>query len=108
MRTYLVQVAYTPEAWANMVRNPQNREDLVRPAVEALGGALHHVWFCFGDYDVVALVDMPEEIDAAAFAMGVVGAGAVKAFKTTPLMTADETVEAMRKAGKMAYRPPAG
>ena len=37
MPHYLLQVAYTPEAWATMVKNPQNREDAVRPAVEKLG-----------------------------------------------------------------------
>ncbi|TML57805.1 MAG: GYD domain-containing protein, partial [Actinobacteria bacterium] len=31
MPHYLLQVAYTPEAWANMVKNPQNREDAVSP-----------------------------------------------------------------------------
>ena len=40
MPHYLLQVAYTPEAWANMVKNPQNREDAVSPAVQKLGGAI--------------------------------------------------------------------
>ena len=38
MPQYLVQVAYTPESWAKMVKNPQSRLEAVRPAVESLGG----------------------------------------------------------------------
>ena len=33
MPHYLLQVAYTPEAWAMMSKNPQNRLEAVRPAV---------------------------------------------------------------------------
>ena len=40
MPHYLVQAAYTPEAWAAQVKNPQDRAEVVRPAIEALGGKL--------------------------------------------------------------------
>jgi len=32
--------------------------------------------------------------------------GAVKAIKTTPLMTIEESMEAMRKANGIGYQPP--
>lgn len=106
MPHYLIQVAYTPDAWAAMVDNPQNRQEMVRPAVEALGGRFDHCWLSFGDYDLVGIVELPENVDAAAFAVGVTAKGACKALKTTPLLTMDEGVEAMRKAQKLTYKPP--
>jgi len=76
MSSYLLQAAYTPEAWANLVAQPQDRIDAVRPVVEKLGGKVVHGWFAFGDYDVVAIIDMPTNVDAAAFSIAAASAGA--------------------------------
>ena len=106
MAYYMFQAAYTPEAWATMVRNPQNRAELVRPVVESLGGRWVDAWLAFGDYDVVVIAELPDNVSAAAFSLAVNAGGALKAAKTTPLMTIDEGIEAMRKAGGAGYRPP--
>jgi uncharacterized protein with GYD domain len=106
MAKFLIQVAYTPDAWAAMVAEPQNRYEAVKPAIESLGGHFLHSWLSFGDYDLVGIAEFPENADAAAFSVGVTARGAVKAFKTTPLLDMEEGVEAMRKAQKLDYRPP--
>jgi uncharacterized protein with GYD domain len=106
--SYLIQLAYTPDAWAAMVKQPQNRLEAVRPVVEQLGGKFEHAWLAFGEYDIVGVVEMPENTDAAAFAMAIAAAGAAKAFKTTPLLSVEEGVEAMRKAQGTGYRRPGG
>ena len=108
MASYMVQVAYTPEAWGTLLKNPQNRMEAVRPAIEKLGGRIEGVWLSFGEYDTVLIAQMPDNVSAAAFSMAVSAGGAVKALKTTPLMTAEEGQEAMRKASSSGYRPPAG
>ena len=38
--------------------------------------------------------------------MVVSASGAFKAFKTTPLLSAEEGMAAMKKAGKLNYKPP--
>ena len=106
MAHYLVQVAYTPEAWANMVKNPQDRISAVTLVVERLGGTMVSGWLAFGDYDVVGICDMPDNVSAAAFSIAASAGGSVKAFKTTPLLSIAEAVEAMRKAGGAGYSPP--
>ena len=40
MPLYMYQLSYTPEAVAALVREPQDRAEAVRPAIEALGGKL--------------------------------------------------------------------
>lgn len=42
----------------------------------------------------------------AAFVLVPAARGAVKALKTTPLMTIEEGIEAMRKASCTGYHPP--
>ena len=108
MPTYLLQLAYTPDAWAAMVNQPQNRVEAVRPVVEKLGGKLEHGWLAFGEYDAVVVVEMPENADAAAFAMAIAAGGAMKTIKTTPLLSVEEGIEAMRKAQGAGYRRPGG
>jgi uncharacterized protein with GYD domain len=101
-------VAYTPDAWAAQLKNPQNRLEIVSQFMERLGGRFESAYLAFGEYDIVAITDLPDNVSAAAASMVVSAAGAVKAIKTTPLMTIDEGIQAMRKGGEAAasYRPP--
>lgn len=105
MAYYLLQVAYTPEGTAALISNPQDRSAAVRAPIEKLGGKMERFWLAFGDYDVVGIVDMPNNVSAAAFAMAVSAGGSCKAVKTTPLLTAEEGMEAMKKAATCGYRP---
>ena len=108
MAYYMVQAAYTAEAVAAMVKKPEDRGEAIRPVVEKLGGKLVGIWFCFGEYDVVGISELPDNVSAAAFAFAVSQGGKVKALKTTPLMTGSEAVRAMKKAGGAGYRAPGG
>jgi uncharacterized protein with GYD domain len=104
MPFFLHQASYTPEAWARLVASPQDRLDAVRGPIEKLGGRIHTFYFAFGDHDVVAITEMPDNVSAAAISIAFAAGGAVRNTKTTPLMTTAETVEALKKAGSSGYR----
>ena len=106
MAHYLFQVSYTSDAWAAQVKNPQNRIEAVRPVIERLGGKIEAPYLAFGEYDVVLTVEFPDNVSAAALSLTVSAGGAVKAIKTTPLMTVEEGVEALKRAGGAGYQPP--
>ena len=106
MAYFLLQGAYTAEAWKTLVNNPVNRTEAIRPAVERLGGQIESTYFAFGEYDVVLILRMPDNVSAAAFSFAVAAGGAFKAHKTTPLMSMEEGLEALRRAGDTGYRPP--
>jgi uncharacterized protein with GYD domain len=106
MTRYLFQVAYTPEAWAAQIKSPQNRLEQIRPAVESLGGKLESMYYAFGEYDVVALADFPDDVSAAAFSLSASAGGAIKSIRTTPLMMVEDGMNAMKKAAGSGYRPP--
>jgi uncharacterized protein with GYD domain len=108
MPLYMSQFAYTPEAWAAQIKNPQNRvETAARPSCEAAGGKLVGAWLCFGEYDAVLIADMPDAESHASLVMAIAAGGSMKAAKTTELMTGAQAVEALKKAGKVAkvYKP---
>lgn len=106
MPSYLIQAAYTGEAWGAQTRTPQNVVDRIGPIVKGLGGSIESAYYAFGEYDVVAIIQFPDSVSAAAFSLAASAGGAIKALKTTPLMSIDEGMEAMRKAGAAGYRPP--
>ena len=106
MALYMIQFAYTAEAWATLAKNPQDRSIPVRELVQKLGGRLVGVYYCFGEYDGVVLADLPDDISAIATSLAAVSPGHVKAIKTTKLFTVEETMEAMRKAGSLGYQGP--
>lgn len=106
MARYLVQASYTREAISTLVKNPEDRAGAIRPVVEGLGGKLEAFYFSFGDYDIVAIADLPDNVTMAALSMAVSCGGAVSSFNTTTLLTMEEGVAAMKKAGSIGYKSP--
>src|ERR671936_406322 len=104
MPIYLQQVAYSPEGWEALVNKPEDRIEAVRPAIEKLDRKIVNAWFAFGQYDVVVVVDMPDNVGAAAIAMAFAAGGACKSVQTTPLLSVKEAVEALKKASTSGYR----
>jgi uncharacterized protein with GYD domain len=103
---FLLQGSYTSESWKGLVNNPTDRIAVVRPVVEKLGGKLEHAWFSFGEYDLVTVLQLPDNVSAAAFSLAIGAGGGFKAHKTTPLLTIADGIEAMKKAATSGYKPP--
>ena len=108
MAHYLIQVSYSKEGIGQLVANPQDREAAVRPIVEGMGGKLLSLYYAFGEYDAIVIAELPDNATAAALAMAVGGSAGIASYRTTPLLTVSEAMEAMRKAGGTGYRSPAG
>lgn len=105
MSSYLVQASYTTEAMASLIKNPQNRMEVVRKSVENLGGKLVGGWMSFGDYDIVLIAELPDLVSAAAIAVAAAAGGSLKSIKTTPLLSSDEAIAAAKKAANSGYTP---
>ena len=105
MPHYLHQVTYSREGWEALLAHPQNRIEAVRPAIEKLGGKIEAAWFAFGEYDVLIIAELPDNVSAAAISMAFAGGGACKAVQTTPLMSPEQALQAFKKAAECGYRP---
>ncbi|MGB6745075.1 MAG: GYD domain-containing protein [Terracidiphilus sp.] len=105
MPSYLLQVSYTPEALSALIADPQNRADAVRKPIEHLGGRVINSWLSFDEYDLVTVIEMPDNVSAAAFALAISAGGSLKAVKTTPLLTLEEGLKAMELAATSGYEP---
>lgn len=108
MPAYLIQALYTSQAWGAQVRHPQNVVERIESAITKLGGRIESVYYSFGEYDIIALVHFPDNQRAAGFELAVSAGGAVQRIHTTPLLTVEEALGAMRQAAGSTYRPPSG
>ncbi|MEM8790501.1 MAG: GYD domain-containing protein [Pseudomonadota bacterium] len=110
MAYYLFQARYSRPAIQAMIDEPQNREEAARPLIEALGGKLLSLFFCFGQEDVLAIIEAPDDKTAAASSMILGASGAFSAGATTKLLSAAEAMEAMgiAKQAQGIYSPATG
>ena len=106
MPMYLTRFSYTPEAWARMIKNPEDRRNAARSYIESVGGKFHGFWYAFGEYDGYNLWEAPDNVSMAAVAIALGGGGALSKSETTVLLTVEETLEALGRASSVGYRPP--
>jgi uncharacterized protein with GYD domain len=106
MPLYLTRFSYTPETWATLIGNPEDRREAARSYIESVGGKLHGFWYAFGEHDGYNLWEAPDNVSMAAVALAISGGGALSSFETTVLLTIEETMDALRKAEQVTYRSP--
>jgi uncharacterized protein with GYD domain len=106
MSLYLSRFSYTPETWARMIGNPEDRRGAASAYIESVGGTLHGFWYAFGEHDGYTLWEAPDDVSMAAVALAIGSGGALSSIETTVLLTVEDTIEALRKAGEVGYRAP--
>jgi uncharacterized protein with GYD domain len=106
MPLYLTRFSYTPETWARLIKNPEDRRRAAETYIQSVGGKLHGFWYAFGPQDGYTLWEAPDNVSMAAVALALAAGGAISPLETTVLMTVEETMEAMGRAQQVRYRPP--
>ena len=69
MASFMVQVSYTSEALSALIAKPQDRAGHIGKVIAGLGGKLVGSWLAFGDHDLVMIVEMPNNVSAAALSL---------------------------------------
>ena len=106
MPLYLTRFSYTPATWARLISNPEDRRQAAQTYIESAGGTLHGFWYAFGADDGYTLWEAPDNVSMAAVALAIGAGGALSSSQTTVLLTVEETIEALHKAGQVQYRAP--
>ena len=103
MGKYLIQGSYTAEGIKGVLKEGgTGRREAVSAALKSLGGKIESMYYAFGDTDVYVIIEAPDNVTAAALAMGVSATGTV-GVKTTVLLTVEEIDQAGKKT--LSYRP---
>ena len=106
MTLYLTRFSYSAETWSRLTKNPEDRREAARKYIESVGGKLHGFWYAFGSFDGYNLWEAPDNVSMAAVAIAISGGGALTKFETTPLLTVEETMDALRRAQEVGYKAP--
>ena len=105
MPLYMYQAAYTAESLAAQMKDPQDRLAVVGKQMESTGVKIITGGYCFGEYDVVAIMEAPNDTAAAGVAVAVAAGGAVRNGQTTRLLDGNEWIAALKNAATVGYQP---
>src|SRR3712207_9285371 len=104
MPLYLTRFSYTPETWARLIANPEDRRQAAQTYIESVGGKLHGFWYAFGAHDGYTLWEAPDNVSMAAVALSLSSGGGISSLGTTVPLTVGETLEAVGRGGRAGYR----
>jgi len=104
MPKYLIQASYLPEGTRGLVsEGGSKRRDAATKAIKAAGGKVEAFYFAFGEHDAYLVVDLPDNVSAAAASLAINTTGVVRT-TTTVLLTPAELDAAVQKT--VPYRAP--
>jgi len=106
MPKYLITASYTAEGLKGLLKEGgSSRRAMVQKLAESVGGKLESLYYTFGEHDVIAIYDVPDNTTATALSLTVGASGLVR-ITTTPLVTPEEVDAATKKP--VSYRGPGG
>ena len=99
MPMYIAQFAYTPQAWAALIRAPQDRAGASDTLLRHVGGHLIGLYYTPGaEYDGFALFEAPDDTAAAAVEIADVAVGHLRANRLLRVLSPQEMKTALQQA----------
>jgi len=106
MPKYLITANYVGDGVRGLMADGgSKRVEAVTALIGSLGGTVESFYFAFGDTDAYVIVDLPDNVSAAAGSLAASASGAVTS-NITVLLSPEEVDEAAAKSP--SYRPPGG
>ena len=104
MPKYLIHASYTGEGVKGLLKEGgSKRKAAAETAIKIVGATLEALYFAFGDEDIVAIIDGPDNATMAAASLAINASGAVT-LKTTALLTPEEIDKATQVS--VSYKAP--
>ena len=108
MPKYVILFSVTSDTLSRFIDRPEDRRGPVNAIAQAVGGKLESYYWMFGQYDGLAILDIPNSESAAAAALAAASSGAFRHVETHELIEADNLVKVLERAkqARPSYRPP--
>jgi uncharacterized protein with GYD domain len=108
MAKFAMFFSYTPNTWAQMMKNPGDRLAASRAAIEPLGGRIEALYFMFGEWDGFSIIEVDDSDTAAAISIGISSTGAFSKVETRQLIAPEDLPAVLNRAaaGVERYSPP--
>ena len=104
MTLYLIEETITSQAAAAIMKKPHDRAEAIRPIFESVGGKLEHYYVAYSENTIYLLAEIPDQESLAAIIWAFQAGGGPMSIKATPLMTATEALNVMKRAGSLGYQ----
>jgi len=100
MKKYLIKASYNANGTKGLIEDGgSRRKSEVQKMVEGMGGKLESFYFAFGEHDAYVIIELPDDISAAAVGLGVNSSGMVS-ISTTVLLSPEDIDKASKKSVK--------
>lgn len=106
MAKYLIELVTTTEGARGILKNPEDRSEAVRPLFEAAGCKLEQYYISLSGNMIYLIVESPDQQSLYTILTVVQAGGAASSIKSTPIITASDAVDVLKKSASLAYRPP--
>ena len=108
MAKSVILFSVTGDTLRQFIDNPEDRRAPVSQLAELAGGKLESYYWMFGQYDGLAIFEMPDSATTAALSLAAASSGAFRHVETHELIAADDLVGVLQKAKTLrpGYRPP--
>jgi uncharacterized protein with GYD domain len=104
MAKYMIQASYSAEGVRGVLKEGgSSRRATIAELAKNAGGSMEAFYFAFGREDVFVILDLPDNVAAAALSMAVAASGLTRC-KVVVLLTPEEIDASTRM--KATYRPP--
>ncbi len=108
MPHYLGQFTYHRKTWAALMKQPEDRAEVVARSMAHVDARLIGFYYCHGKYDGLMIFEAADDTVAKAVAIAGVGAGHLKDLEVTRLLSVGESLSDMQIAGRGKLPVPAG
>ena len=104
MKKYLIKGTYSPDGTKGLIQEGgSGRKIAIEKMLAVMNGKVESFYYAFGEHDVYLVVELPDDISAAAIALRVNAAGLVR-ISITVLLTPEDIDAATNKS--VTYRAP--
>jgi uncharacterized protein with GYD domain len=103
---FVTRFSYTPETWARLREQPEDRSEAARESIEAAGGKLHGFWYALGEFDGITLWEAPSRVALASALVAIASAGVTSKLETTVLLSVEEAMDALKQSARIHHRAP--
>lgn len=97
MATYIALSNFTDQG-VRTIKDSTKRADAVREAAKKFGANMTQLYWTLGQYDLVAVIDAPDDASATAFSLAIASAGNVR-MQTMRAFSRDEMGGILAKIG---------
>lgn len=77
MGTYIALSSFTDQG-IRSIKDTTKRADAAREAARKFGASMPQLYWTLGKYDLVAIIEAPDDESATAFALAIAGAGNIR------------------------------